>query len=245
VNKPTARSGHALAYDSARGVTVLFGGYDGSSRLHDTWEWDGTDWTQRSPAIEPTSRTSHALAYDSARGVTVLFGGHNGSTYLDDTWEWDGTDWTQRFPANKPVARSGHALAYDSAREQTVLFGGYGDFMDLGDTWDYGLLLPAPTLAPIDNPDGNGDYLVAWGTVVGALTYTLQEAGDPDFSSPVVRYEGTQTQFQVTLQPSGTWYYRVRASSADGESDWSDSQAVVVLPWEAVCLYLPLVVRNH
>src|ERR1035441_6585189 len=43
---PSAREHHAMAYDSVRGRTVLFGGYDGSSYLGDTWEWNGANWTQ-------------------------------------------------------------------------------------------------------------------------------------------------------------------------------------------------------
>ncbi len=134
---PLARAGHAMAYDSARGVTVLFGGDDGNDFLNDTWEWDGTEWTRRFPANNPTARNGHGLAYDSARGVTVLFGGYNGSSYLGDTWEWDGTDWTQRSPANKPTVRGFHALAYDSARGVTVLFGGYDGNVYMNDTWEW------------------------------------------------------------------------------------------------------------
>lgn len=69
-----ARSSHAMAYDSARGRVVLFGG-QGSS---DTWEWDGNDWTLRSPNNSPPARSRHAMAYDSARQHVVLFG--------PDTW---------------------------------------------------------------------------------------------------------------------------------------------------------------
>ena len=81
-----SRASHAMAYDSARGRTILFGGIGGSF-LGDTVEWDGTTWTQRVPATSPSARTYHAMAYDSARGVTILFGGANGS-YLGDTWEF-------------------------------------------------------------------------------------------------------------------------------------------------------------
>jgi len=76
-----------MAYDSAGGVTVLFGGHDGSYD-GETWEWDGTSWTPRSSA-GPSARHFHAMAYDSAGGVTVLFGGYDGSIY-GDTWEWTG-----------------------------------------------------------------------------------------------------------------------------------------------------------
>ena len=234
-----------MAYDSARGVTVLFGGSAGSYQ-NDTWEWDGTDWAQSSPVHKPTARTSHALAYDGARGVGVLFGGYEGS-YRDDTWEWDGTDWTQLFPATKPWARdNSHDLAYDSARGVTVLFGGALLTGGLNDTWEYRPPpLPPPTLVPIDNPDGDGDYLVAWSTVSEALSYTLHQDGDPGFSSPVICYQGNETRYQVTGQPTGTWYYRVRAENVEGESYWSDSQAVVVLPAAQARVYLPLVGRNY
>src|SRR5262245_52136863 len=69
------RSGSAMAYDSARGVTVLFGGALGFSPPYgDTWEWDGNTWIQRATQ-GPSPRWYAAMAYDSARGVTVLFGG--------------------------------------------------------------------------------------------------------------------------------------------------------------------------
>src|SRR5262249_58787461 len=60
---PSARFLHALAYDSARGRTVLFAGIGAS----DTWEWDGGTWTLRSPATNPAARSGHALAFDSLR----------------------------------------------------------------------------------------------------------------------------------------------------------------------------------
>jgi hypothetical protein len=45
---PPRRTGHAMAYDQARSVTVLFGGetQDGTL-LNDLWEYDGTTWVQR------------------------------------------------------------------------------------------------------------------------------------------------------------------------------------------------------
>jgi len=133
---PSPRLDHAMAYDSARGVTVLFGGLGGSYLYDDTWEWDGTAWTQVA-ATGPSPRWGHAMAYDSARGVVVLFGGFDGSEY-GDTWEWDGTAWTQ-VATTGPAPRLGHAMAYDSARGVTVLFGG-GDSNynnGLGDTWEW------------------------------------------------------------------------------------------------------------
>jgi hypothetical protein len=43
---PTPRSHHALAYDPAREVLVLYGGYaGGTTLLDDTWEWSGASWS--------------------------------------------------------------------------------------------------------------------------------------------------------------------------------------------------------
>jgi hypothetical protein len=89
--EPSKRFDDYMAYDAARGVTVLFGGYlGGSNTTAETWEWNGS-WTQQYPTIYPSARDGHALAYDSARRVVVLFGGQlheNGQGILGDTWEY-------------------------------------------------------------------------------------------------------------------------------------------------------------
>ena len=123
---PPPRQAHAMAYDSARGVVVLFGGLDGAEVKGDTWEWDGFHWTQKTPFNSPPPRYGHAMAYDSGRGVTVLTGGNTGSSFAFGTWEWNGTNWTSRIPSSIFSARARHAMAYDSVRHVTVMFGGIG-----------------------------------------------------------------------------------------------------------------------
>src|SRR5262249_46735064 len=45
---PPGRAYHSMAYDPGRHVTVLFGGSNlAGTFFTDTWEWDGTTWTQR------------------------------------------------------------------------------------------------------------------------------------------------------------------------------------------------------
>ncbi|MEM7203960.1 MAG: hypothetical protein AAF628_27110 [Planctomycetota bacterium] len=50
--RPPARSVAAMAFDSSRGRTVLFGGLG----LDDTWEWDGARWTPTAPVDRPARR---------------------------------------------------------------------------------------------------------------------------------------------------------------------------------------------
>ncbi|MFN7974687.1 MAG: kelch repeat-containing protein [Acidobacteriota bacterium] len=139
----TPRFDHDMAFDSARNVTVLFGGTNAAGiRFAETWEYDGNAWTQ-GPAAPPalTGRFAHAMAFDAERGVTVLFGGYDGSSplpFTNDTWEFDGTAWTLGATAPSALGiRDNHPLAFDSLRGRTLLFGGYnGDVM--GDHWELG-----------------------------------------------------------------------------------------------------------
>ncbi|HKQ50488.1 MAG TPA: kelch repeat-containing protein [Phycisphaerae bacterium] len=85
---PPSRRYAAMAYDTARGVTVLFGGEKSSgSDLNDTWEWDGNSWSIRT-IVQPPARRHHAVAYDSARGIIELFGGNSVFGSFTDTWEY-------------------------------------------------------------------------------------------------------------------------------------------------------------
>ena len=83
--EPSIRDSHAMAYDSARGVTVMFGGASPSFN-NETWEWDGTHWTMRTNT-GPSPHSGAAMVYDSVRNVTVLFGGDGSSGYNGETWE--------------------------------------------------------------------------------------------------------------------------------------------------------------
>ncbi len=141
---PSARGAHALAFDSARGRTVCFGGLskleDPASTFGDTWEWDGTDWTQMADT-GPIARAFHAMAYDSVRGRVVLFGGQIEVAFLNDTWEWDGTEWTQ-VAETGPSARAACGSAYDTSRQRFVIFGGSilngSQAVSVGETWEFG-----------------------------------------------------------------------------------------------------------
>jgi hypothetical protein len=121
-----------MAFDSARNRTVLFGGLapitDLTAKLFsDTWEWDGTCWTQMAD-IGPDARMGAGMAFDQTRGRLILFGGNdsempgNNPKLLGDTWEWSGEGWTQ-IAENGPARVSG-GMAADPLRERITLFGG-------------------------------------------------------------------------------------------------------------------------
>lgn len=138
--RPAHREGHCMAFDAARNVTLLFGGWNYQSvAWHtDTWTWNGTEWTLLQPGVAPQARAYAGMAYDAARQRIVMFGGLNSSNEtLADTWEWNGAAWLQLAPLHAPVARAFFAMAYDAARANTVLFGGYVGPLGLADTWTW------------------------------------------------------------------------------------------------------------
>jgi len=54
----------------------MFGGWNAAGSItDDTWEYDGSVWSQVLLEVRPPVRGAHSLAYDSARGRVVLFGG--------------------------------------------------------------------------------------------------------------------------------------------------------------------------
>ena len=153
---PAARQGASSAYDAAGRRMVVFGGTvpGSTTRLGDTWQWDGVTWTQLATP-GPPPRTEATLAYDPRRGVLVLFGGldANGAV-VDETWELAGSTWTRRTPPSSPPARHGHVMAFDPVDGRTLIHGGYGAASDTwawdGTTWTQ--------LA--DDVPGNTHYLV-------------------------------------------------------------------------------------
>ena len=94
---PGPRTSPGAAFDSKRGITVVFGGVDSSGFLGDLWAWNGTAWRKLADASSagPAPRAMGHLAYDQKRDRLVLFGGREGwpDGDLNDTWEWDGATW--------------------------------------------------------------------------------------------------------------------------------------------------------
>ena len=148
---PSARSGAAMTYDSTRQRVVLFGGVSSSGLLNDTWEWNGTAWTQRSPATSPSARSDAEMTFDSGRNVAVLVGGTTAAGAAMDTWEWNGTNWSLRSPATTPPVRTGYDISYCAAGAKTFLFGGQTPFALLNDTWYWdgtNWVLQSPATSP-------------------------------------------------------------------------------------------------
>ncbi len=159
---PPPRLFGQFVYDPVRRVSVLFGGVtnsgSGDEQLVDTWEWDGTSWTQKAGVA--AAFTTNAAAWDPV-GRRVL--AYRASARTAELWAYDGT-WTQVMVPSLPPLPSA-AMALDPVRRTVVLVGG-------GDTWEWdGLrftLIVRQPIAPV------GTLPVAWDPLVSSpLVVTL------------------------------------------------------------------------
>jgi hypothetical protein len=228
---PSARTGHAMTYDRARAVAVLFGGNgaDLKTSFGDTWEWDGALW-KRVQDIGPSPATGAALVFRTS--VSALFGGISaidnvtGRTLFGLTWEWDGHHWTARQDIGVG-ARFRHAMTYDSVRGRVVLFGGLSvppDEQDAdsrlkGDTWEHadvssggggggGNQGPEASVASVSvqpNPVTGGQTLVITVLLVAPAPpqgQTIQIGGDLGSLGQVHINGGTMTGSEAIAIPS-------------------------------------------
>jgi len=90
---PFPRFWHSMAFDPQVGHVVVFGGDHiepfALGPINDTWEWDGSQWTQDWTSAAPSARAGQTMALD-ANGRIVMFGGSdegNPGVYPTDTWE--------------------------------------------------------------------------------------------------------------------------------------------------------------
>ena len=121
---PTGSGLHAMAFDEARSLTIVFGGRPANT---ETWAFDGRDW-RRLTDVAPGTRDHHAMTYAPDLKRVVLFGGWSlkDKAGQRDLWSFDGRQWTT-LDANGPAdygAKPG--LVYDTHGRRLLLFGTTG-----------------------------------------------------------------------------------------------------------------------
>ncbi|MCC6951935.1 MAG: hypothetical protein IT433_10895 [Phycisphaerales bacterium] len=134
LNGPAPRSNFGLAFDSHRGVAVLYGGQSfnpgSTSALAtlETWEFDGSSWHQRADGARFSNNP--IMAYDPIGQRTLHYGG--GGSPSNQLWAWNGTVWSQlAITSPNPGAPTSGTMAHDPLRGLMVLTGSTGTW-----TWD-------------------------------------------------------------------------------------------------------------
>lgn len=141
---PSPRFSAELVYDSTRAVAVLYGGLASNISIpppsNETWEWDGSTWTQATPTSNAGPRYRYAACFDSIRSRLVMYGGSD--TQLlgppnNQTWEYEGNTWSLISTTGNPGGRDRAAMCFHPGLGSSVLFGGYNGFSVTDETWLY------------------------------------------------------------------------------------------------------------
>jgi hypothetical protein len=211
---PPARNNHAMVYDSARHVVVLFGGNSvtpGGTLTYsrDIWDWDGNTWTERTPPAadpQPSFVSFPALAYDAARN-NILH-----ASFLDGSiWSWNGSSWfaIPTPPVHPPTVSTVAYMAYDARRQVTVMVGANQGVWEWdGTSWTHpstaiGGSMPGAgfprfvydtdrQVCVLHNGNGQPDY--EWD---GANWTALPVSGQPALFSSAVAYDSARHSLLV------------------------------------------------
>ncbi|MGC9393584.1 MAG: S8 family serine peptidase [Anaerolineae bacterium] len=105
-----------------------------------------------------------------------------------------------------------------------------GNASDWSNVQSVTVLPAAPVMTAIDNPTNADAYAVQWSSVAGAYAYELVQDMTSSFIVPITRYVGASTAYDITGQPDGTWYYRVRTTHGDLIGPWSEPVSTTVDP---------------
>lgn len=84
----------SVAYHSKENYFMVFGGWDGKSRLNRSLKCtDGNCETIKVRGPVPPGRNHAGLVFDSSNNVFVLYGGHDGSNVFGDLWTFKKRKW--------------------------------------------------------------------------------------------------------------------------------------------------------
>ena len=97
----------------------------GSTKLGDTYLWDGLDWALVATTVSPQPRVAMDMTYDEVRQRIVIPGGNNANgNPIGAIAEFDGSDWVN-LPIDPVILkRTRYFLAFVPALGRSFMFGG-------------------------------------------------------------------------------------------------------------------------
>jgi N-acetylneuraminic acid mutarotase len=143
-NAPSARVLAGSAFDPIRDRMIVFGGLELSSdkktftNLFDTWEFDGTTWTQR--ATTGPSVAKPLLVYDAARNEVLMMATSTATDLkvLMYRYKPATATWEEITPATRPSCITEGAMIYVPSNQTVFLTGGVcGTTTVLEDTYQW------------------------------------------------------------------------------------------------------------
>jgi uncharacterized membrane protein len=141
-SNPGAIHSHDMASINTDDKVLLFGGWDNTKHLLDTWVYDfsSNNWNKKTTLNRPINTSNHRMASIDNTDIVILFGGNDGIRYYDITWGYDlsNNNWQKMCTPCPPYSRNAHAMATICGTDKLLLFGG-NSHRYLSGTWVYDL----------------------------------------------------------------------------------------------------------
>jgi hypothetical protein len=227
---------YAMAFDNARGETILVVKRAFSSTVVETWSFDGATWTEKLPATIPQAHNNMVMSFDETLQQIILLIRVDASSF--ETWTWNGSDWTQVItdPVNIEV-QSGQ-MAFDGRTGTTVYLGYNGNFTFNGTTW-----APLENVPPefafgvehvIYHPGMNALLRMNgyWTTDSGGVQQRNQTWAWRADGTTELLTSGAYT-FDMTEKPDGIWNFSTIDIGPNVQIDFINNPANTPLRWLA------------
>ncbi len=219
---PPARAAFGMTYDADANRPILFGGYNSSGPLGDTWELRRNDWAEIFTTQVPPARYFHTFTYGVAEKGSILFGGISGDIVFGDVWKYANGKWTDISSTSPdspdPPARHSHAAAYDDISRRLIIYGGLDENDNhLADMWSY----QNGTWSEIGYSEGPGPlygHATAFDTSRGKLVlFGGADIVNHRKNETWVYTPGTWTKIDTAHAPSPRVYHKMVYDSDNGQ----------------------------
>ena len=190
----------SVAYSSAGGFVLLFGGGPNGTPSGETWAYRAGLWSNLTGTLglAPPARRNASLVNDPVDGVTWLFGGDPSSAtagLLNDTWAFRGVPFQLNFTAAPSVTDTGLATILSDALTEAK-----------GSGWAYTYSF---SRLPLGCASAN----------VSLISCTPLAAGSYTLNTTVLRSDGTSLNASATLWVNLAPRLNVSAPAGGGDVD--------------------------
>jgi hypothetical protein len=248
-SSPSPRQNHSMVWDGTR--MIMFGGYDVSDNYtNDLWWYDPASGTigawikqiDQGVGTSPLARSSHSMVWDPIGDRAIMFGGHRYGysfyTYYNDLWWYDPVSnaWAQQTTVSSPSARYGHSMVWDNIGQRVIMFGGSENvtgYYYKNDLWWWTSGLVDTPGVLIASTISSTQINLSWTNVGNETGYKIERkfGAGGTYTQIATMATDVGTFNDTTVTPANTYYYRVRATNADGDGVYSpEANATTVLP---------------
>jgi len=245
---PSARTGHSAVYDSVNSRMVIYGGWNGTNILSDTWVLANANSVAGAPTWIPLATTTpgparydHSAVYDPVSNQMVIFGGYNAPLFADaNIFSLTNANGSNGTATLVSIAISPQNPTIDLGNtQQFTATGTYSDGTNHDITTSVTWASSMGTVATISNaPGSNGlaTSVAVGSTIISATLGTISSSTTLTVGAAATLVSITVTPTIVSLDQGLTQQFTATGNYSDGTMQnitdsvtWSSSGAAATV----------------